>query len=100
MQNQIDNLIAGQFNAEDDLELTAQLEELMSAAGLHEEEAAAVDPTRNQSESSLPAVPAHPVLIFPAVPTGDTAAATVSSASSSETDPGAKASNVRQAVPS
>ena len=68
MQNEIDRMIAGQFNAEDDLELNSELEALMGgavpAAGEEEEERAAAATT------TLPAVPSHEVHVLPEVPTG------------------------------
>ena len=61
MQNEIDRMLAGQFNAEDDAELSAELAALMGPASA--EPAAPV-------EQALPAVPTHEVNVFPSVPTG------------------------------
>ena len=72
MQNQIDGMLAGQFNAEDDLELNSEFNKLMEAANSSTE-------SENQREKSeipistsiqnLPTAPSHTVNVFPAVPT-------------------------------
>lgn len=83
MQSQIDNLIAGQFNAEDNLELSAELEELMSGSVQ----------AKATTQISLPAVPTHQVHVFPEIPTGVTNSAEVDAKFSED------ANNATRAVP-
>lgn len=67
MQNEIDKLIAGQFNAADDAELNAELEDLM---GNTEDSARAAVQAPVQSGEQLPEAPQHDVKILPIAPTG------------------------------
>jgi charged multivesicular body protein 6 len=86
MQNEIDRMLTGQFNAEDDLELNSEFEDLMRAAN-----PTAAEPKAEEGAAMrLPDAPSHPVTVFPTVPTGPVTAAS---------DTAAK-QETRQAVPS
>ena len=58
VQNQIDKLIAGQFNVADDEALATELDELMSASASRVEKA---DTQTTQAVPAMPAVPQHQV---------------------------------------
>lgn len=65
MQNEIDRMLAGQFNAEDDAEISAELAALMGVSPAAPEAAVGAG-----QDLPLPAAPTHAVHVFPEVPTG------------------------------
>lgn len=66
IQNEIDKIIAGQFNAQDDELLKSELEDLMNSAAIA---SGVIEPPHIETVESLPMAPTHEVNIFPAVPT-------------------------------